>query len=137
METRISTRLSPREGRKFGLTVGTAFLVLAGVALWRNRGPVAVGFTTVSVVLLVAGLLIPGRLGPIYRGWMAFAHLLSKFTTPVFMAITFYVVFLPTGALMRLLGRNPLERTLTNGSFWVARSEEKGAGIGSGLERQF
>lgn len=136
METGIPARLSPREGRKFGLSVGLAFLTLASIIwLWRGHLIVPVVFAALGGPLILAGLVIPGRLGPTYRAWMGFALLLSKVTTPIFMGITFFLVIGPVALVMRLLGRNPVVREESNGSFWVTRPE--GSKRRSNLTRQF
>ncbi len=133
METRIPARLTPEEGRKFAFPVGIAFLVLGGIVWWRGHESVASGFGVLGGTLLLAGLLIPGKLGPVYRAWMGFALLLSKITTPIFMGITYFLVIAPIGVVMRLLGRNPVVRVPENGSFWTSR----GAKRKSDLQRQF
>lgn len=134
MERGISARLSPEEGRKFAFPVGTAFLVLAGIVWWREHHTLATVFAALGAPLLLAGLVIPDKLGPVYRGWMKFAHLLSKVTTPIFMAITYYLVMAPIGLFMRLVGYNAVRRKETDGSFWVSRPEAKRK---SDLTRQF
>lgn len=134
LEKRVPTRLSVAEGRKFAYTVGIAFSVLAGVVWWRDHLPVASVLGALGVVLLVAGTAVPGRLTPIHSAWMAFGLFLSRFTTPVFMGLTYYLVLTPTGLLMRLFGKNPLVREPENGSYWVARPREKRQ---SNLERMF
>jgi hypothetical protein len=58
----------------------------------------ALAFGVISGLLLLAGILIPTWLGPVYRGWMGFALLLSKVTTPIFMGITFFLVMAPIGS---------------------------------------
>jgi len=60
--------LSSAEGRRFGLTVGAAFLVLGGALAWRGRAvaPVALAL---GALLLAAGVIVPTRLGPITRAW--------------------------------------------------------------------
>lgn len=135
MESRVPARLTASEGRKFGLPVGVAFVVLAAIVLWRGHSSLAWGFGSIGGLLLVAGLLIPRRLGPVYRAWMGFALLLSKITNPIFMAIVFFLVIAPIGLVMRLLGRNPVVRTAIDGSFWVTRPE--GPRRRSDLKRQF
>jgi hypothetical protein len=65
---------------------------------------------------------------------MAFAHALSKVTTPVFMGLVYFLVFTPVGVVRRVLGKNALVRPSVGGSYWVSR------GVGarrSDLERQF
>jgi hypothetical protein len=131
----VPARLTPSEGRRFAFPVGVAFLLLAGLLGWRSHAVAAGVLAGVGGTLLVAGVLIPGHLGPVQRGWMAFALALSKVTTPVFMGITFFLVITPTGFLVRRFGRNPVTRTPHEGSFWVRRPE--GAGRRSNLERQF
>jgi hypothetical protein len=126
---RIPARLSPAEGRKFALTVGAAFLVLAGLSWWRGhvRPPLVLG--SLGLTLSLAGLLVPGRLGPVYRFWMGLARVLSRVTTPIFMGIVYYLVLTPIGLALRAVGRNPLQR---RGSGWVRRDQ-----VRSDLERQF
>ncbi|MEX1257754.1 MAG: hypothetical protein WEG36_09055 [Gemmatimonadota bacterium] len=135
MENTVPARLSAHEGKKFALTVGAAFLVLAGVAWRRDHLRVAGGLAALGGLLAIAGVLIPGQLGPAYRAWMGFAHLLSRITTPIFLAATYYLAFFPTGMLMRLFARNPMVRKPVDGSYWVDRPD--GAGRRSDLERQF
>ena len=84
--------------------------------------------------LLVAGLLVPGKLGPVYRAWMGFALLLSKVTTPIFMGIVFFLTILPIGLLIRLFKRNPIRQVERDGSYFVPRPVGSRQG---NLSRQF
>ncbi|HXY69173.1 MAG TPA: SxtJ family membrane protein [Gemmatimonadales bacterium] len=134
MEAGIPARLTAAEGRKFGLTVGIAFLVLAALAyFWRHRVVTGEVLGAVGAVLVLAALLVPTRLGPLERAWMGLAKLISKVTTPVFMGVVFYVVVTPIGALMRLFGRRAMVHAEHDGSFWAAPA----SGGRSDIERQF
>lgn len=77
-------------------------------------------------VLALAGLVVPARLGPVHRTWMGLAQLLSQVTTPVFMGVVYFLILTPTGGIMRLFGRNPIRRLLSEGSFWVRRPARDG-----------
>ena len=121
MAAGIPARLTREEGRKFGLTVGAAFLALSGLLWWRGRHPAAFVFMALGALLVLAGLAAPTRLGPIHRAWIGLAHLLSRVTTPVFMGIVYFLVLTPTGGIMRLFGRNPIRHPLSEGSFWVRK----------------
>ena len=134
MEKGISTRLTPAEGRKFAFPVGIAFLVLSGVVLWRQHLMFVYLFASLGGLLLVAGALIPSKLGPVYRGWMRFALILSRITTPIFMGIVFFLVITPIGLIMRFLGRNPVRREEIDGPFWVNRAPDQRR---SDISRQF
>jgi hypothetical protein len=115
----VPARLSPREGRRFGLTVGGAFLLLAAISRWRGHDVAPTILAGVGGVLTLAGVVVPGLLGPVFRGWMAFGLALSRVTTPIFMGLLYFVVITSMGAVMRLFGRHPLRATDHNGSFWA------------------
>jgi len=129
----IPARLTPAEGRKFAFTVGAAFLVLAAITWWRDKEIAKWVFTSLGAALLVAGTVVPGKLGPVYRGWMGLAHAISKVTTPIFMGIVYYVVVTPIGLLMRAVGRRPMVHGEQDGGFWRAPP----SGGRADLERQF
>ncbi len=122
MAQRSSARLTPREGRKFAVTLAAAFGVLGGVAWWRESPRAAMAFGAVAGAFALGGLLVPGKLGPVYRGWMGFAHALSKVTTPIFMGVVYFLVITPIAALRRTLGGNPL-RAHRGATGWVDRQQ--------------
>ena len=135
MAAGIPARLTTAEGRKFGFTVGAAFLVIAAVLWWRGRhlaGPILAGM---GGLLVLAGLFIPGSLGPVYRVWMGLGTRLSKVTTPVFMGVMYFVILFPIGLLRRIFGGNPLVRTPSETGYWISR--DKGKQQRSNMERQF
>jgi hypothetical protein len=127
--------LSPGDGRRFGFTVGAAFLALAGLAAWRGRLLEAGAFVALGGVLVAAALLVPARLGPVYRWWMALATALSRVTTPLFMGLVYFALLTPTGLMLRLAGRSQLVRPRSTRSFWVTRNPR--ARRRTDMERQF
>lgn len=134
MAPAIPARLSPAEGRKFGLTVGGAFLVIAALLFWRGR-PAAPVFGALGAVLAMGALVAPTRLGPIQRVWMGLAHMISRVTTPIFMGVVYFGVLTPLGLLKRAFGRNAMDSRQRNGSYWVSRQDE--GQPRSDMERQF
>lgn len=121
---------STRDGRRFGLTVGIAFLVLGGILLWRGHLSVARSFGAIGGLLSVAGLSVPRQLRPLDAAWMKFAELISRVTTPVFMGIVFYLVLTPIGLVLRLFGKSSLGTPGTE-SVWAEHRDD------SDLRRQF
>jgi hypothetical protein len=133
LETGVPARLTPAEGRKFGLLVGGAFLLLAAL-LWRRSHET--GATVAGVLgaaLVLGGLVVPAQLGPVYRGWMALARVISKVTTPIFMSIIFFLVLTPAGFLVRLFGHRPLAPARA-GTYWHSRPEGERRGA---MDHQF
>jgi hypothetical protein len=125
----ISTRLSASQGRRFGLTVGIAFVAVALLLrVWRNAWLVPMVFGALGASLVLAGLLIPTWLGPVEHGWMRMAHMISRVTTPIVMGVIYFVVITPFGVMRRMFGKNALIRRpddprLAGGGFWVSRGE--------------
>ena len=135
MAERIPARLTAREGRRFGLTVGGAFLVFAGISFWRGHETTWVVLASLGAVLALAGLILPTRLGPVERAWMRLAHLISRVTTPIVMGVIYFVVLTPVGLIRRTAGGSPLSHPETEAGFWKVRPAGKRR-TGS-LERQF
>ena len=118
-------RLGRAEGRRFGLTLGIAFLVLAGLLLWRERLMVATSVAAIAAVLLTAAAVAPTRLGPIRRVWMRIAGGVSKVTTPILMGIVYFGVVTPIGLVMRTLGHRALAPPRGAPSFWMQRDRDR------------
>lgn len=96
-----------QELRRFGVTMSVPFSIIGGVLLWKGSAA-APWLFGVAGAFLAAGLLVPRALGPVERGWMAFAHRLSIVTTFVLLTVTFYMVITPFGIVCRLFGRDRL-----------------------------
>ena len=133
MARRDRARLTPSEGRKFGLTVGVALAALGGLLLWRDHDQVAYAFLLVAGLLISAGIVVPTRLGPVERAWMGMALAISKVTTPIFMSVVYFLVMAPVGLVLRTVSSNPLRRHRSQHTNWV---EHKHGEHGS-LRRQF
>ncbi len=118
----VPARLTVAEGRKFGLVVGGAFLVLGAILAWRDHSTAATVALVLGGALMVAGLALPTSLGPVYRGWMALALAISKVTTPIIMGVIYFLVLTPTGLLARLFGHRPLSRPRSNATHWMSRA---------------
>ena len=135
LATGIPARLSASEGRRFGFTVGAAFLLLAAISTWRGHTTAPWVLGSLGAALGLGGLLIPGHLGPVYRGWMQLAHLLSKVTTPLVLGVVYFGVITPAGFFMRLSGRNPLVHPQAGGGYWERRTPRPDPK--EGMRRQF
>jgi hypothetical protein len=135
MAERIRTRLTAAQGRRFAFTVGAAFLVFAAIAWWRGHPTLLAVLGTVGGALVAAGLVIPTHLGPVERGWMALAHLISKVTTPIVMGVMYLLVLTPVGILRRTLGGDPLVHQVAEEGFW--RTRPPGKRRTQSLQRQF
>ena len=135
MAKRVPTGLEAREGRKFGLTVGTAFLVLGGIALWRGRVLPTQILWGLGGLLILGAALLPARLKPVERAWMAMALQVSRVMTPIVMGIVYFLVLTPIALLMRSAKGNPLVHRTDATGYWFSKGEKQDAK--SDMRRQF
>jgi hypothetical protein len=130
----VSARLSNSELRKFGVVVGTAFLLLGALVRWRGFENPALVFWLLGGSLFLLGLILPAVLRPVYRAWMGMALLISRITTPIIMAVLYFVVLTPVGWIARAMGHRPLVHEGRAGGSWITRDPGKRR---SDMERQF
>jgi len=105
--------LTRRTLRNFGITSAVMVALLFGVLVpWvRDHGwPSWPWF--LAVILLTLGLLAPGALGPLYRVWMKFGHLMGRVNTAIILSVVFFLLFTPVALIMKLLQRDVLHRKL-------------------------
>lgn len=126
----LDTRRRAREGRVFALTLAGGFLFVAAAGLWRDAHRLVVISSTIAVVSVLGGLLIPGRLTPISKAWMKVGELIGRVTTPVLLAAIYYLIFTPIGVIRRLVA----PRRSPKGSNWHRRPPLPPP---SRMERQF
>ncbi|MFH1039371.1 MAG: SxtJ family membrane protein [PVC group bacterium] len=75
----------------------------------------------IAVVLFFWGMISPYTLRPLYTGWMYFTRCVAWLLTTVVLGLVFYIGFTGIGLLMRLLGKNPLDRKFDRSpcSYWL------------------
>jgi hypothetical protein len=125
--------LTAREGRKFAFTVGIAFVVLGTISAWRGHHLPPKILWSLGGVLLLAGIVVPGRLSGVNRAWMGLATAISKVTAPIMVSAVYFLVLTPIGLVARLLGRNPMRHRDRQGGFWMPAASNGR----SDLETQF
>jgi uncharacterized membrane protein len=103
-------------GRVFAFTLAGAFLVLGLLARHRPRQYTAtIGFA-LGLVFLVAGILVPARLGPLRRAWMKVGEMIGLVTTPLFLGVVYYLLVSPIALVRRARGGRS-----TSKSGWLHR----------------
>lgn len=111
-----------RDVRHFGLLFA-AVSALAGVFMvWKGSRGIVIPFGLAGLFLLT-GLFLPGVLRPFYVVWMRFAAVLAWVNTRVLLSVAFFLVLTPIGRVLRLLGKDPLDRRIdrTAATYWVKR----------------
>jgi hypothetical protein len=117
------TALDPgkKDLRNLGLTF-LAVLALVGIFLWWKDAAAWPWVWGLAVLFGLWGLLWPLGLRPVYFAWMSLAVVLGYFVSRIVLVIIYYLVATPTGLVMRLLGRDFLDRKLKDrDSYWQKR----------------
>lgn len=109
--------------RSFGLVMAAGLAVLASLSAWREGRAWPV-FATIAMLFLVTALLVPAALNPINRAWLKLGLLLHKIVNPLVMGLVFYGAVLPTGLVMRAMGRDllRLKPQPKAESYWIVRT---------------
>ena len=118
---------SSRDYRKFGISVGIAFLIITAFFWWKDFPNALKVTATLGGLLLLGGLIAPGLLAWPYRGWMKFAAGAAWFNTRVILALVFFLVMMPVGWLLRLFGKRPLAVGFDKDrdSYWIEREHKE------------
>lgn len=109
--------------RSFGLVMAAALSAVSLLNIWHT-GRLWPWTASLAAMFLAASLIRPAILHPLNLIWLKFGLLLSKVVSPIVMALLFYGTVLPTGFVMRMLGKDllRLKRQPAIDSYWIVRS---------------
>ena len=121
------TETTPKMLRSFGLMMASVIVVLFGLLLpWIFESGYPTWPWIVAALFAAFGLVYPKALGPVYKIWMKFGHVMGWINTHIILGFVFYLIFAPLGLVMRLFGKDFLKRRYqpNEQSYRVSRSEE-------------
>jgi hypothetical protein len=113
--------------RSFGLVFAAVFGVVALLPLIHGNS-VRVWAIVPAALFLAVSMLRPTLLAPLNRLWFRFGLALGAVMTPVAMALLFVVAVIPTGLVLKLLRKDPLQRRLDRDAetYWERREAQPG-----------
>ncbi len=100
------------------------FALSSASAGWVGGSTVARSLWAVGTAGAILIWIVPSAGRQLYVGWMLAAVPAGWSISHGVLAIVYYVVLTPIGLLMRLLGRDPMQRRLDrsgSGSYWIER----------------
>jgi Mg2+/Co2+ transporter CorB len=124
----MPTSVNKSSPKSFGIVFSIVFLVVALYPLVNSEG-VRFWAVIVSAVFLLLAFVTPKVLTLPNKLWFKFGMLLGSIIAPIVMALVYFVTVLPTGLIMRLLGKDLLKQKLDKNakSYWIERSEPMGS----------
>ncbi len=113
---------SRRELLVFGALFALFFGLIGGLIWWKFEAPtVAYVVWSIAAAITIVFYALPPIRKPIYLAWIHLAFPIGWVISHVAMALIYYLVFTPIGLIMRLVGRDPMERRFDRqaASYWV------------------
>lgn len=104
---------TPKALRDFGLIMAGMLILMFGIVF-----PWLFSFSTpywpfiAAFVFVVVALLKPMLLAPVNRVWLKLSNVLGWINTRLIMGLMFFVLIVPMGLVLRLLGKDPLSNEL-------------------------
>jgi hypothetical protein len=111
-----------RELRKFSVIMFLACGILGLLVFWR-KGEAGLVLCGLGLALLLCGIISPRLLHYPHKGWMALSLILGFLMSHLILSLMYYLVFTPTGIVMRMLGKDILCKQFDKdpGTYWIKR----------------
>lgn len=106
--------------RAFGLVLAAVFAVVTAIG-WLAFGANILWPLAVSVTFLAIALMVPWLLLPLNCLWAAITARLGKALNIVLLGAFFYLLIMPVGFVLRLIGHDPMLRNADSRakSYWT------------------
>ena len=117
------TRKQIKDFRQFGSTLGAILMIIAAVHFFKGKAVWSYWFAGIGLCSLCQALLAPQTLKPVYFVFLKVTHAIGWFNTRAILIILYFIVVTPIAVLMRMFGKNLLDRKMDKGlsSYWVER----------------
>ena len=119
-------RESPATSKLLAALVPLASFALYA-ALWQgiSAWPVAIAVWCLAGLAALAVLISPSVGASIYTAWMVGFQPIGWTVSHLLLAVIYYGVITPIGLLMRLFGRDPLQRRFDRSAstYWIQRKQ--------------
>ena len=128
--TEISRHVSTEQSseKSFGVVFSIVFLIVALYPL-INSESLRIWALVVSIIFFLLAFLAPKILVLPNKLWFKFGLLIGSIVAPIVITLVYFVTVVPTGLIMRLLGKDLLKQKLDKNakSYWIERKEPMGS----------
>jgi len=104
----------------FGLIIAGVFIVLGAMARLKGHHTIPVVLWSIGIALALVYYSIKALRHLMFDLWMGITYPIGSIVSHILMALMFYGVITPVGLLMRLFGRDPMQRAFDRSaaSYW-------------------
>ena len=109
--------------KAFGLVFSAVFALVAFYPIIASA-PIRLWALGLAALFLIAAFATPRLLSPLNRMWTKLGLIMHRVVSPIALFVVFCLAVLPTGLLMRLLGKDLLRLRLEpeSDTYWIERS---------------
>lgn len=119
-------KVDDRQARKTALIVSGVLVLLSAWNFYRGRMTVGIVLGSLGLALLLIGLLLPALARRFHLYWMKLAVALGYLNSRVLLSLLFYLVLTPYGLVLKLFGRDSLNRRKKGReSYWIERENSR------------
>ena len=127
------SKIKISSNRNFGLVFFIVFLI---VGLWplTYENPIRIWSVIISLIFLILGLMKSKLLTPLNILWFKFGMILGAIVAPIVMGFIFFLVVTPIGLVMRIMGKDILNKKYDKNkkTYWISRDKNMGS-----MKKQF
>ena len=127
------SKIKISSNRSFGLVFFIVFLI---VGLWplTHENPIRIWSVIISLIFLILGLMKSKLLTPLNILWFKFGMILGAIVAPIIMGVVFFLVVTPIGLVMRIMGKDILNKKYDKNkkTYWISRNKNMGS-----MKKQF
>jgi hypothetical protein len=114
--------------KSFGVVFAIVFALIGLYPLLNGEG-IRLWSIVIASVFLGLAYVAPRVLSVPNRLWFRLGILLGGIVAPVIMGIVYILTIIPTGLILRILGKDPLRRSFDadTESYWIERDQPVGS----------
>lgn len=101
--------------RQFGLILGSILILVFGLLLpwiWNWNNLPNLQWIGTGAIVIAWALIAPDSMRGLYTWWMRIAMVIGNVVNTIILAIVYFIVITPMGSIMRMMGKDPMRRTL-------------------------
>jgi predicted membrane protein len=141
IETMNSVKeMSAKDLQKFGFSTGLIVVLIFALFLpWLLDFTLPIWPWVLAAILILVAAVAPGRLRVVYKYWMFIGEKLGWFNSRVILGFIFFVMFVPTGLVIRLFGYDPLAKKINRDTdtYRVPRNHDEVDNIKKRMENPY
>jgi phosphotransferase system glucose/maltose/N-acetylglucosamine-specific IIC component len=123
----MMSEITRNDLRKFGITLAVVLSIIATVLLCHGKIWLCKIFYIGSVGVLITAIFVPYILKPVYIIMMKISMCIGKVVSFIILCILFYMVITPIGIIIRIFGKDLLDRRFDRNAktYWISREKVK------------